>query len=72
MYSSEWQTDEQHGRLRKEEVVVCLEVPTGTKRHHKILVRTAGIQAKTEPQNYSNTKECNSMIVFGSNYGKIT
>jgi hypothetical protein len=50
MYSSERQTDERHGRLQKEDVVVCLEVPTGTNRCHKILVRIAGIQAKTDPR----------------------
>jgi len=49
MYSNESQTDEQHERLWTDEVVVCSEVPTGPKRCHKILVRIAGIQAKTEP-----------------------
>ena len=49
MYTSEWKTEEQHGRLWKEEIVVCSEMPTGTKGRHKILVRIVGIQAKTKP-----------------------
>jgi hypothetical protein len=72
MYDSEWQTDELHGRLWKEVVVVYPNELTGTKKHHKIFVRIAAIQAKNWTQDYSNTKQCNFMIVFGSNYGTIT